>query len=354
MRSNSERYDLLDGLRGLAAIGVMLSHFDHLDAPVIMPHAYLAVDFFFILSGFVIAHAYTARLGDMPWRRFAVIRAQRFLPLSMLGVAIGALYLVLRWLMRPDLSDSLGQILGAANLSLLLIPKFWVGHASQDILFPADGALWTLSLELAVNLAWAGLFVRARTAAMLIVAVVGAVLLTACARAAGDADIGWGLHNYMGGVGRALFGFFLGVVLWRLRPAKPTPRAMAWLAAAALMLILCGPGRLWTFDVAAILVAFPLIIYFAANPEAGRGNGLLRTLGEVSYPLYALHMPFLMVTAGVLHAASLNGRIGYWAYAAAIPMIGVALLMGRFYDAPVRRWLSGLSLSSRRQTARPA
>ena len=98
MVSMRMRYDVLDGLRGVAAIGVLFYHFGtRLGAPMVVPHGSLAVDFFFILSGFVIAHSYTDKMSHLKLSSFFLMRAKRLLPLSVLGIGMGTVYLLLRW-----------------------------------------------------------------------------------------------------------------------------------------------------------------------------------------------------------------------------------------------------------------
>src|ERR1700761_6004380 len=80
-------YPALDGLRGVAAIAVMLHHFRPLTAPWLFAHGYLAVDLFFLLSGFVIAHAYDARFRKgLGVPAFLVIRLIRLWPMIAFGV----------------------------------------------------------------------------------------------------------------------------------------------------------------------------------------------------------------------------------------------------------------------------
>jgi peptidoglycan/LPS O-acetylase OafA/YrhL len=344
--SRSGRYEIMDGLRGVAAIGVLFFHFAlRLRAPALLRHGYLAVDFFFMLSGFVLSHAYSERLGRAPLITFGRLRALRLLPLSMLGVVLGAAYLLLRWRAHLSLSDSLPQILGAAALNLALIPKLWIGSASADQTFPIDTPLWSLSFELLVNLLWAGLLLRARTSALVGVTVLGAALLTVYAAVYGDANIGWGWGSYLGGAGRTLFGFFIGVVIWRLRPPVGVSRAKPIAAAAILLLVFWWPADSWVFDVVAIVLVMPLLLLLCASADFGAESHTIRALGDMSYPLYAVHYPILMLIAGLGKRFVSGAPPGVSIYLFAIPLVLLALTLGRWYDGPVRRWLGRKALT---------
>lgn len=340
------RYEIMDGLRGLAAIGVLFFHFAlRLRAPVVLAHGYLAVDFFFMLSGFVLSHAYGERLQRMPLLDFARIRARRLLPLSALGVVLGAAYLLAKWRVHLTATDNLEQILGATLLNLALLPKLWLGHASADQTFPIDIPLWSLSFEFMVNLLWAGLLLRARSSTLLLVAAVGAALFAAYAAMFGDANIGWGWSSYLGGVGRTLFGFFVGVVVYQLRPPVSVSRAKPIVAAAILLLLFWIPIQGWAVDLTAVVLVMPLLLYLSASADFGVESRAVRALGEVSYPLYAIHYPVLMLIAGLDKRFVSEAPPGMAIYLFAIPLILLSLALGRWYDAPVRRWLARVATS---------
>ena len=107
------RYETLDALRGLAALAVVVFHLGQVRlAPDLVPHGYLAVDFFFVLSGFVVAHAYEEALrGSLSFRSFALRRAIRLYPLAILGATAGLALLILKWHFFPEKVDPLPRIL---------------------------------------------------------------------------------------------------------------------------------------------------------------------------------------------------------------------------------------------------
>lgn len=155
-----QRFEFLDALRGFAAFCVVFQHL-HVVQPNSFgfPNAYLAVDFFFILSGFVLAHAYGARLdAGMGFRGYALRRIIRLYPLAGLGALIGLCVLLLKWSIRPDEVGALSDISLSGALNVMLLPNLFIGTRLHDQIFPVNGPLWTLFFELSVNLIW-GAFV---------------------------------------------------------------------------------------------------------------------------------------------------------------------------------------------------
>jgi peptidoglycan/LPS O-acetylase OafA/YrhL len=319
---------------------------------MLVPHGYLAVDFFFILSGFVLAKAYTGRLDTLTLLEFAQIRVKRFLPLSVLGVVLGTAYLLIRWYIHPQKSDDLADIIAAFGLNLVLIPKLWIATATQDQLFAANGVLWSLSLEMVVNLIWAAFLFRSKSATILMIVLVAAAATAVAVYGHGGADLGWGRSTYIGGLARAAFGFFLGVLLWRYRPSIRTSSLMSFLSFAALVGVLCQPFVGWALDVFSILVAFPIILYVAAGAGMVQQAAIFNVLGNLSYPLYATHLPILMLITESLRK-SLDYPIGYSIYLLTMPIIAGSILLDKYYDIPIRRWLDRIPKPGVSKPVRP-
>jgi peptidoglycan/LPS O-acetylase OafA/YrhL len=333
------RYETLDGLRGVAAIAVLLFHLNAIfNAPALVTHGYLAVDFFFLLSGFVLAHGYSARLRDMTLSRFIHIRARRLLPLSVLGVTLGTVLLLSRSVTEPALSDSAAGILAAFALNLVLVPKPWLGQATEGLLFPADIVLWSLSLEMAVNIVWAAFLVRAGSAWLALIVAAAAVALVFFAMRHGGLSLGLDRGTYVAAVARASFSFFLGVLIWRFRPCPRPSRLVPWVLLAALAGALCIPVEGWIVDVICVFVVFPVILYVAVGFGNHEGAQAFPVLGRLSYPLYATHVPIAL--AAFASFRSMGEASGLAVYLLTGPTIAFAVVIERCYDEPVRRWLS--------------
>ena len=128
-------YAALDGLRGLAAISVLLFHLGHWQGhPWLAANAGLAVDFFFCLSGYVLSVAYRETLDQgMATRTFAVLRLVRLMPLVILGTLISAAYLAARIVMLHDSTISVAELASATAFGLLCLPMLdarLAGHRS--------------------------------------------------------------------------------------------------------------------------------------------------------------------------------------------------------------------------------
>ncbi|HEY7805736.1 MAG TPA: acyltransferase [Croceibacterium sp.] len=316
------RFVTLDALRGIAAIGVMLYH-SMPDSPLVIPGGYLAVDLFFVLSGFVIAFTYEHKLREgMTPREFLTLRAIRLWPMLLVGAGLGiALY-------------------GGQAGMLFLLPSPY-----SDTLYPSNPPLWSLMLEGIAYLGFATFAWRLRTGGLVVLAGVSAATL------AGFAFIDSGrLHEFgafwsslPAGLARVAFSFTMGMLIYRVRRGdglRHGPDKRAWsLVAGLLGVIFFMPDSGRTGGLLAILLVFPAMLWFASKWELPLPRaGLL--LGAVSYPLYCIHVPILAATA-----ASAVSRPVVWAI-----LIPVSLMLDRWWDRPVRRWLLALRARSEAQT----
>ncbi len=294
-----QRFHSLDGLRGFAAIAVMLFHC----SGDFMPGGYLAVDFFFCLSGFVIALSYGAKLRDgMAPAQFFQLRLARLYPMMFVG---GLLAMALHG--------------GGANI-LLLVPAM-----QGNALFPTNPPFWSLLAELAINMVFAIGLCRLRSRTVLVVLVIsGLVLATAMLSGPWPRELGSNWQTVVPGMARTTFSFTAGMLLCHLWQQRSAIRRRSHLAlalpAALLALMYFGPAaRVW-WDLAAIMVLMPAIVWLGVISEMP-GQALWKRLGDLSYPLYCIHMPILffwsddpverLMLAALLIPASLLLDIGF-------------------------------------------
>jgi peptidoglycan/LPS O-acetylase OafA/YrhL len=333
--SGARKFVALDGIRGLAAVLVMMRHTSGMWG-FRFAHGYLAVDLFFLLSGFVIASSYEARLADgrLSVAAFVKLRLIRFYPMYLVGVALGAW---LAWHPQAQDVDRLapGAVLVFALKALLFLPS--VGASA----FPLLGVTWSLFHELVVNVLYAVVRPALSTRRLLLVAAAAFVALAAAAVAHGSADMGMSgdVVGLVEGLVRAVFGIFLGIAVFRLRHRlwARLPRVPSWMAIVAAAALLCAPaaGPAWVVDLLGIPLMAPLMLLAArADPPMGR---LMLWLGSASYPVYLLHGP--------LHLALERGvDMRSWAPWAGVCFATGAVVLGilleRVYDLPLRRWLS--------------
>jgi len=338
-------YQFLDLLRGLAALTVVGLHLACVStAPMLMPHAYLAVDFFFMLSGFVLSAAYEEKAhAGLGFKDFLLIRVLRLFPLSVAGVAIGSLFLILRGVIEPSLAPHMAHWSLAALLNAAMIPAPRV--ADQAWLLPTDAALWSLFFELVTNLVWWALLVRRPTWMIAGVTLVCGLCLGLFAASKGTTDLGFLLTPFhlIAGFTRAMFGFSVGVLICRMKP-QPLAHVPFWLPAAlcagfvALTIGFTKGDGPAPYDSLACFLFLPALLYGAAMMPCATGGKFSRIMGALSYPLYVLHYPCVLLT-GTLVAAS--GLDVHWAlYLIYVPLICVALALDRYYDRPLRQHLS--------------
>lgn len=353
-------YAILDGLRGVAALTVVAFHLcethatSHLDQ--LINHGYLAVDFFFLLSGYVIGYAYDDRWNRMTLGEFFKVRLIRLQPLVVLGMVIGAALFYFQdapfW---PGISQTpvwLVLLVMAINATTLPVPL------SMDIrgwheMHPLDGPAWSLFYEYIANILYA-LGVRKFSNAALagLVALAGAVLVHYLLTSkGGDIVGGWSLEPEQLRVGftRMLFPFFAGLLLRRLTRPGRVSNAFGWCSLLLLAVLawprVGGAGHLWVnglYEAFGIILLFPLIVWLGASGQV-KGAGAARVckfLGDISFPLYITHYPLIYTYTAWVARNKVTLPQG-------LPMMaltfGAAVLLAylslKFYDEPVRRWL---------------
>lgn len=353
-------YDLLDGLRGVAAITVVCFHLfeayatSHLDQ--IINHGYLAVDFFFILSGFVVAYAYDSRWGTMKTMDFIKRRIIRLHPMVVMGAIIGAVLFYLQGCNVWDVSVvTIPALLIATFLNMLLIPAV-PGSEVRGLgeMFPLNGPSWSLFFEYIGNILYTLFIRRLSTKALAsLVFVFGCALATfAILGPLGDICVGYSLTGteFTGGSFRLLFSFSAGLLLSRIfKPARNVKGAF-WICSLAIVVLLSvprlgGAERLWmngVYDTLCCVAFFPLLVYLGASGKSTDPytTRLCRFLGDISYPLYMVHYPFIYLyyawvkNNNLTFAESFPGAAGV-----VIGSIVLAYLCLKFYDMPVRKYL---------------
>lgn len=314
----------LDGLRGIAALSVMLFHLATFGLYPFRAENHL-VDLFFVMSGYVVAGAYEANLPQIGWRRFMVVRLRRLYPvyaLSLLIAAAFSLFMLVVFRVTEGASAS-GVSLVFQAIYLPTPPGLVPPHRSAFLL---NGPAWSLFWELAVNAAYAAAlpFLTARR----LLAIVAAAGLAVIALAVAGFDLSGGSDWpswWMGGV-RVLFGFPLGVLLYRLpRPRWNTPFVvLAVLVVASLAL----PGPV------SMLLVLPACVWLAtASASGGRG---LRWLGDLSYPLYAVHEPMFEWAMWVGHRVLRLDGMALGLFMAVVAIAG-AVAVTMVFEPVVRR-----------------
>lgn len=369
--ASKPRYEILDGLRGVAALIVVGFHlfetYSEGQAFQILNHGYLAVDFFFVLSGFVIGYAYDDRWNRMSVKDFFKRRLIRLHPMVVMGSVIGALFFYFQAAAFPMIAGvAWWKVLLICLLACTMLPALpawdirgW-GETS-----PLDGPAWSLLYEYVANILYA-LVIRRFSKLLLGVFVAGAAVLTldltlnldlfgllAADRAVAWTVIGgWSItpEQVYIGFSRLLYPFFAGLLLSRLG-ARIRVRGGFWwcslLVAAVLVMPHVGdPSTPWfngIYQALAILLVFPLIVAMGAGSRITdtRSIAVCKFFGDLSYPLYITHYPLVymqMAWAANNPEAPLGTHV-FVGVSVFVASVGVAWACLKLYDLPVREWL---------------
>ena len=356
-------YDLLDGLRGVAALTVVCFHLfeayatSHLDQRI--NHGYLAVDFFFILSGFVVGYAYDDRWTKMTVREFLTRRLVRLQPMVVIGALIGAVMFYTQGCPVWDVSAvPVAMLLVATLMNAFMIPAT-PGAEIRGVgeMYPLNGPAWSLFFEYIGNIIYAVLICRLKTKVLAVLTgILGALyawFVITDVSGYGNMGVGWTLDsvNFLGGTLRMMFPYATGMLLARnFKPVKV--RGAFWICSLVLLLLFIVPyipsqggaclnGVFEFFCVAAI---FPLLVVLGAsgNTTDIRSTEICNFLGDISYPLYITHYPFMYLFYAWLIDTKQYTLAEVWPVAIGVFVWNVlfAWLCLRLYDLPVRKFLA--------------
>jgi peptidoglycan/LPS O-acetylase OafA/YrhL len=371
-------FTALDGWRGICAILVAIYHFhttSHLSQSGIVRNSYLFVDFFFVLSGFVITYAYIDRLstlrdaGLMLWRRLGrlwPLHVAVLLGFILLELAVPALSMLLgvKRSASAAFDPATSATLWGIPTNLLLIHGLGL-HDRLTWNHPS----WSISTELwtYVIFALTVVLLRRRTviAAGLLVAASLLILSAFSTRYIGvDYDLG---------IFRCIAGFFVGHLVFRLVRAVPVslpqPTLVEVIGLAAMVLFVVGAGHTALEYLAPFV--FGVIVWIFAL-ERGAVSYVLKSralaaLGLVSYSIYMVHS---LVIAVAHRGVSVIEQIGgvkisqvveyagertmvisfgtAWTMDALVLLyvavvIAISMVTWRYIEMPAQRWWNGAS-----------
>lgn len=357
-------YKILNGLRGVAALMVIWYHV--FEAFATSPfdqrfnHGYLAVDFFFVLSGFVIGYAYDDRWGKMSKKDFFKRRLIRLHPMIIMGTVLGVItFLIQGSVQWNGTKVSLSFVMLAMLLHLFLLPA--IPGTGADVrgnneMFPLNGPTWSLFFEYIGNILYALWLRKLSTKALRVVVILSGAGLASFSlfnlSGFGHLGVGWTLldKNFLGGMLRLLFAFSIGMLM--SRDFKPVKIRGAFLICSLTIIGLLsapyigGPDSLWMnglYDAVCTIAIFPALVYLGAS---GKTSGkvsetLCRFLGDISYPLYMVHYPFMYLFYSWIwkngYTFSQTWMVGVGLF---VGNIMLAYLLLKIYDEPVRRLLA--------------
>lgn len=372
LKDSKPHYAILDGLRGVAAIMVVIFHVlelytagDH--TKQIINHGYLAVDFFFLLSGFVLGYAYDDRWKTMTMKEFFKRRIIRLHPMIIAGMFFGALLFyfqdapMLGWGGIHDVSILKLILVMIIGFALIPIGK-GLDIRGWNEMYPLNGPAWTLFFEYIANIMYA-LILRRTTKTVLSIFVIIAAAITihfAFTNVNGDIIGGWAIDDPLQlriGFTRLAFPFLAGLLLARIGKLQYTPNAFFTTSILLIILLsiphLAGENNIWNrlYECICLMIFFPLIIWLGAGGKikGQKATKVCKFLGDISYPIYITHFPLINVFMAytVNHSLSMAQS---WQYGllTVVASIAVAYLSMKFYDIPVRDWLRKRFLSSKK------
>lgn len=339
----------LDGFRGVAAILVAVLHISQEGKIEILQNNFnMAVDFFFLLSGFVIGISYESKLIDrrVTFSEFVKVRIIRLYPMIFIAALMGIAARVL------EARFSLGSIALSGIAALLILPLPRIGDSAGNS-YPINGPSWSLTYELLVNFIFAAAVRLMRGGGLWVAFIVSAAVEISAGIHLGRLDFAtiWG--DQILAIVRTLPPFLLGVILYRVTAHwRPAPSDIIPLVGAIVLLILLlAPVRNVYYTIVCIYVFFPcLIVAGSVQPRSRPLTSFLRVLGEISYPLYAINQPVARSFAVVSRRAAFVGNAINPTIELALLVLllsGIALAVSRIYELPVRAALRRVTAPTR-------
>lgn len=365
-------YELLDGLRGVAAILVLFYHiFEGFSFAEItngdgdgiirtLNHGHIAVDFFFILSGFVLSYAYDDRWKKMNTWQFFKRRLIRLHPMLIMGAVIGTIAFAFVGFEKWDgATTPTGWIMIAMLLTMFMIPA--IPGVPYEVrgngeMFPLNGPAWSLFFEYIGNIIYALAIRRLSTKILTILTIVlgciHAWFFIGNVSGYDMVGVGWTIDsaNFWGGLIRMLFPFTMGMLIARtFKPRKV--KGAFWICSIALVALFAVPyipsaGEISLnslYEVICIAFVFPFIVWLGACGICGEKTAKAsKLLGEISYPLYIVHYPIMYIFYAWLIEKKYYNLHDSWETVLLVvsSSILLAFLCLKLYDEPVRRWLS--------------
>jgi len=343
-----QHFEILDGLRGILALIIVIFHFmeiaiaDYHDN--VIAHGYLAVDFFFCLSGFVIAYAYDNRAKDLSFWQFVKLRLIRLQPLVIIGSILG----LITFLVDPF--SSLYSIYGFGKTAVIfLCSVFLIPYPAMEErytnLFSLNAPAWSLFWEYVANIFYILLLYKLSKNILRILVIVGAICIIYIAKEHSNVSGGWGGQNFWDGGARVLFSFVAGMLVYRSNWIIKNNLGFIGLCVLSVpaFFVPFHASYNWIIEPILVLFYFPFIVSLGAGAVLSkRFEKITLFSGKISYPLYMVHYPFVWIflTYVIVTKPSFNEL----AVVIPVSVLGIVLfsyLIMVFIDEPIRKYLKG-------------
>jgi peptidoglycan/LPS O-acetylase OafA/YrhL len=340
-------FEILDGLRGLAAVVVVIFHFMEIVisdfSKNFISHGYLAVDFFFCLSGFVIAYAYDNRIADMTLKTFIKLRLIRLQPLVIIGSILG----LLTFLFDPY--RNLYAIYGFKETALIFITSAFlipypVVSERYFNLFNLNAPVWSLFWEYVANLVYATILFKATNKILAPLVLLAAIVLFYISAHSGSLLGGWSGGTFFDGLARISFSFLMGMLIFRSNWIIKNKIGLLGMSVLLLLAFLTPHNKEWNWlvDFLVVVLYFPLIVSLGSGANLASTHTQINKLsGDISYPLYMTHYPFLWIFGSYVAVEKPSNALLNWVIPISIILlIGLAYFITKFLDFPIRRYLT--------------
>lgn len=364
------RFEILDGLRGVAALMVIAFHLGEVymqdyRGPFVN-HGYMAVDFFFALSGFVLGYAYDDRWDRMSAWDFAKRRLTRLHPMVVFGLLVGVVTFYFQGCDDFPLVDqtSVGELMICFLLGLCMIPM-WPGIDIRGTAEMSDlnGPIWSLMYEYFANFCYALVLRRLPKVAMWILLGMSALMTI---DVVGNVNVTGLLDNYATpycnqggwavtpeglylGMTRLFFPFLAGLMLSRMGWTMRMKGAFVYCSLAIVVLLgmpFLGNGNPLLeslYNMSLIFVVFPLLVSVAAGSTVSgkRMSQVCKFFGELSFPIYITHYPLVWMQHAWVrnHPDAPVASQVLVAVGVVLAAVFVSYAALKLYDEPVREWL---------------
>ncbi|MBE7169025.1 MAG: acyltransferase [Williamsia sp.] len=342
--STKQHFEILDGLRGVAALAVVVFHFMEWvftdPGKNFIGHGFLAVDFFFCLSGFVIGYAYDNRIRKMGAGEFFKLRLIRLHPLVVLGSVLGLLGFFLDPFAGP-IAYGTGKLALLFVCSLFLIPLPLMEERAFN-LFAFNAPSWSLFWEYVANVFYAIVLYKIGRRSLVALTILAAAGICVVSYRAGNLLGGWSKDNFLDGGARVAYSFLAGLLIYRSNWIIKNRLGFASLA-ILLFLAFVMPGSTWNWLTEALVVLFyfPLLVSLGAGSSLSpQAKKVCRFSGNISYPLYMTHYAAIWVFGNYFtnRKPSID-ELPYIIIPGTVFLVVVAYWVMVFYDIPVRRYL---------------
>ena len=343
---SKKHFEILDGLRGIAALSVVAFHFMEWvytdPSQNFIGHGFLAVDFFFCLSGFVIGYAYDDRVAKMGILEFFKSRMIRLHPLVIAGSVLGLFaFLFDPFGGHPELYST-GKIALVFVCSLLLIP-FPIMEDRGFNLFSLNAPSWSLFWEYIANIVYVFVLYKISRAYLLLLTIISAVAICIVCYRSGSLLGGWSGPTFWDGGIRISYSFLVGLLIYRSNWIIKNNLGLIGIAVLLLFAFIVPYSKLnWLSEPFIVLFYFPLLIALGAGASLTPGlTRLCNFSGKISYPLYMTHYAVLWMFGNYYTSHHPDTKqLTFIIAGGMVILVGAAYLVMMLYDIPIRKYLS--------------